>query len=88
MNTFEEYFHFVVDAKKNYGEKAVVFIQIGSFYEIYGSWTCEGSEKKLQETIGFLSKSGWSEEQIKTDFIALLGYSEKSLPDELFKQLH
>tara|TARA_B110000908_G_C10222787_1_gene436265 strand:+ start:321 stop:1832 length:1512 start_codon:yes stop_codon:yes gene_type:complete len=36
------------------------------------------SEAQLQATIQLLSKSGWTEQQIRKDFIPLLGYSEKS----------
>lgn len=43
------------------------------------------SKLSLQKAIQTLVKKGWSEEQIRTDFIALLGYSEESLPNDLFK---
>lgn len=54
-NTFETYFDDVRDAMSKYGNKVAVMIQIGSFYEIYSSPTCEGSEQILPEIKALLN---------------------------------
>jgi len=36
ISIYKEYFHYTNLHKKTYGEKAVVFMQVGAFYEIYG----------------------------------------------------
>lgn len=48
-NTFRQYFKDVKEAKKKYGESTIVFIQIGGFYEIYGSPSEPGTEDTLDK---------------------------------------
>lgn len=48
-NTFAQYFEDVRNATVKYGPKVAVMIQIGSFYEIYASPSCEGTEQILLE---------------------------------------
>ncbi|MDC0313292.1 ATP-binding protein [bacterium] len=43
------------------------------------------SEASLKEAISLFSKLGWSEQQIRTNFITELGFNEDSVPSELFK---
>lgn len=54
-NTFETYFDDVRNAMSKYGNKVAVMIQIGSFYEIYSSPKCEGTEQILPEIKALLN---------------------------------
>ena len=47
-STFDDYFHYLFEADQKYSN-VIVFIQIGSFYELYGSPSYSGSEERLQE---------------------------------------
>jgi len=48
-NTFRQYFKDVKEIKKKYGESTIVFIQIGGFYEVYGSPNEPGTEDTLDK---------------------------------------
>ena len=37
LNIFNDYYKFTKDLQEKYGKKSVVFLMVGSFYEIYGS---------------------------------------------------
>lgn len=48
-NTFRQYFKDVKEARIKYGESTIVFIQIGGFYEVYGSPNEPGTEDTLDK---------------------------------------
>ena len=35
MTIHEDYFNYTLKWQREYGEKTIVFIQVGSFYEVY-----------------------------------------------------
>ena len=46
----------------------------------------EVSTSDLKQVVHDFLKAGWTEEQVRSDFLALLGYSKESIPSDLFKK--
>jgi DNA mismatch repair ATPase MutS len=86
-STFDEYFKYVASSIEKYGNKTITMMQIGAFYEMYGSETSIGSEELITNVAKILDMNIGQKQKPEKLHLIFCGFPRNSYEEQRHKLL-